>query len=102
MKGIRQFIGFMLLCGITLLAVPAFSQSNTTGEIAGVISDPSGAVIPNAKVTAKNDATAASQTVVTNSQGIFHLSFLPPGSYTLTVSATGFQTAPHKIQVGVG
>ncbi len=86
----------------TLVSVFAFSQSTTSGDITGTVTDPSGAVVPNAKVTATNDATAEAHTATSNGQGGYRLSFLKPGSYTISATATGFQAASRKVQVGLG
>jgi Carboxypeptidase regulatory-like domain len=87
---------------MVLLSMFAFSQSTTSGDITGVITDPSGAVVPNAKVTATNDATGESHTATTNGEGFYRFSFLKPGSYTVAASATGFQNNSRKVQVGLG
>ncbi len=86
----------------TLVSVFAFSQSTTSGDITGTVTDPSGAVVPNAKVTATNDATALVHTATSNGQGAFRFSFLKPGSYTIAVTATGLQAPARKVQVGLG
>jgi outer membrane receptor protein involved in Fe transport len=102
MKVVKFLSFFAALLGLVVAAMPAFTQSITSGDVAGVVSDPSGAVVPNAKVTAKNDATAASQTTSTNGEGFYRFAFLQPGGYTLTVEATNFQTTTRKLQVQVG
>jgi hypothetical protein len=60
------------------------------GLVTGTITDPSGAVVPNATVTLTNVGTQVSQTTTTNANGIYRFSLVPPGSYSLTVTATGF------------
>jgi len=62
-----------------------------SGSISGTVTDVTGAVIPNATVTATALATNASMNGVTSAQGEFTLSSLAPGRYTLTVTASGFQ-----------
>ncbi len=86
----------------TLFSVFALSQSTTSGDITGTVTDPSGAVVPNAKVTATNDATAEAHTATSNGQGAYRLSFLKPGTYTISATASGFQAATRKVQVGLG
>src|SRR5215831_4336917 len=90
----------VVLCLIS--AVPSFAQSITSGDIVGTVTDPSGAVVPNAKVTATNDNTGAVHTTNSNGEGFYRFSFLQPGPYTVSVNATGFQSASRKIQVAVG
>lgn len=72
-----------LLCG-TLLG------QSISGELVGNITDPSGAGVPNAKVTAKNDATGLGYATASTGTGEYHLANLPVGTYTLTVDANGF------------
>src|SRR5207244_12461462 len=72
----------------TLLAVRAVAQSQaSTGEIAGTIKDPAGAVIPNANVEAISMSTGLRQTAKTNSDGFFSIVLLPPARYKVTVTA---------------
>ncbi len=66
-----------------------FAQSDL-GTIAGFIKDPSGATVPNAKVTVRNN-TAVERQVVTNESGYYTITNLPPGLYTLSAEAPGFQ-----------
>lgn len=63
------------------------------GSIAGRVVDPSGAVIPGASVTAKNEATSLSRTTKTGESGDFLVAGLPPGSYSVTVTSQGFKNA---------
>src|SRR5437588_8278225 len=102
MRGFKFAFFLALALSFTLLGTPAFSQSTTAGDIAGTITDPSGAVVPNIKVTAKADATGESRNATTSGEGFYRFSLLQPGSYTVEVSGGGFQVASRKVQVGVG
>jgi hypothetical protein len=102
MKVAKYSIFIAVLLVIAIPAIPVFSQSITSGDIAGVVADPSGAVVPNAKVTVTSDNTGITHTSTTNGQGFYRFSFLQPGPYTVTVNAQGFQTVTRKIQVAVG
>lgn len=91
------------LCALAGLSLPVFAQSITSGAVTGTITDPAGAAIPNASVTLTNIGTNVSQTTTTNADGSYRFAFLPPGTYKVTVSATGFQTTEHTgIAVGAG
>ena len=70
----------------------AFGQVGGTGSIQGTVTDPSGAVVAGAAVTATNLATGVETERKTTDAGFFVLSLLPAGEYTVTVKATGFQT----------
>lgn len=78
------------------------AQSVTSGDIVGVVADPSGAVLPNIKVTLKSDAKGNTQVQSTNSHGTYRFSLLAPGSYTVSVAAPGFQEAMMSGVVTIG
>ncbi len=89
---------FVLFC---LLAVSASGQT-ITGAITGTVTDPSGAIVPNVRVTAANTATNLSYDTQTNEAGVYNLLFLPVGDYTLSVAAQGFKRStlgPFKLEV---
>lgn len=101
MKVFRFFCLAAVVLGL-ISALPGFAQSITSGDIAGVVTDPSGAVVPNAKVTATNDGTGISHSTNTNGEGFYRFPFLAPGPYTVSANAGGFQPGSVKIQVAVG
>jgi hypothetical protein len=68
------------------------AQAPGTGAIAGTVLDPSGAFVPNAQVTVRNEKTGLSRTVSTASEGLFRAALLPPGNYSVEVVATGLGT----------
>lgn len=73
-------------------ATSAFAQVAGTGSIQGTVTDPTGAVVPGATVTATNVATGVNTISKTTSSGVFALTALQPGEYTVTVAASGFHT----------
>ncbi len=72
-----------------LMGAAALAQSN--GSIAGNIKDSSGGVAPNATVQVVNPSLGVTQTAVTNGEGDFVFPLLPPGTYTLSASVSGFK-----------
>src|ERR1700730_7785885 len=80
---------------ITCLAlfVPRFVEAQASAGITGTVTDPSGAVVPNANVTATNVGTSASTKTVSSSAGTYSFKGLNPGEYTVTVEASGFKKA---------
>jgi hypothetical protein len=66
------------------------------GTITGTITDPNGAVVPNATVTVKNTGTNTSNTVTTNGEGNYAVPFLLPGNYTVSVTGSGFKTSTRE------
>ncbi len=91
-----------LLC-LCLFSVVAAAQSTTQGAIAGTIVDATGAVVADAAVTLHNDGTGADFNVVSDPSGYFKVPLVPPGTYTVTISAKGFGVYSAKaVPVTVG
>jgi len=88
----RLGIAMGILC---LLATFAFAQSDTS-QITGIVRDASGALVPNAKVSAVNETTGIERSATTNQAGFYTLTNLPPGPYTVSVEAAGFRKAVSK------
>jgi len=72
-----------------MLCAPARSQS-TAGSIDGIVTDHSGAALPNATVTVTDESTGAVRVVVSNAVGVYTLPNLPPGNYRAAITANGF------------
>src|SRR5687767_6933414 len=90
----RIRLGLLLLAGVVLL-VPsvARAQSATTGAIAGVVRDTTGAVLPGVTVEAASPALIEKvRTAVTDEQGNYRIIDLRPGAYAVTFSLPGFST----------
>jgi outer membrane receptor protein involved in Fe transport len=97
-------VGLLTVLLVTSLAVSgASAQSTTDGAIGGTVTDPSGAVVPNATVSSRNLGTAAASSGVTDGSGRYLLIHLQPGVYSLEVSGTGFSAfKATRITVEVG
>jgi len=83
----------LILCALAsfLLALPAFPQG-VFATLTGVVSDPSGQVVPNAKVTLRNADSATVRTTVTDNTGYYTFASVNVGTYSLSVEVPGFQT----------
>lgn len=100
MKVNRYWVLLLALAFALILSAPLLqAQSYTTGDVTGTVTDQSGAVVPNATVTIKSDATGATQTRTSNAQGAYRFALLPPGSYTLSANAPGFNPASKHVAV---
>src|SRR5258707_2112708 len=86
----RRF--FLSGLSVFLMTFLVEAQAPGTGAMAGRVLDPSGAVITDARVSAVSEATDSSRTVNTTIEGLFRVPLLPPGTYSLVVSATNFQS----------
>lgn len=78
-------VALLFLCAL----VPATAQ-NTNARLSGTVTDPSGAVIPQARIIVRNLETNLSETTTTGTAGEYMFPSLPPGSYTLSTEANGF------------
>ncbi|HYA97087.1 MAG TPA: TonB-dependent receptor [Methylomirabilota bacterium] len=86
----RFVFGAIVCLALLLTAQAAWAQSTTEGAIAGTVTDPSGAVVSGANVSARNNGTNQEFTTTTDSSGYYRINLVPPGTYTLTIKATGF------------
>jgi hypothetical protein len=88
-KPARPLAFFLLLFSICALALPIYAQFRAS--IQGVVTDPTGAVVPGATVTLTDTATSHVLTATTSAAGVYTFNALPPNTFTLTVTANGFK-----------
>src|SRR5690242_18563054 len=92
MKIVRTVMTSVLATGFLLcFASAAFAQGTNLGTIRGTVTDPNGAVIPNAAVQVTDKATGLSRDLTTNGDGNYEAAALKPGRYEVTVTAPGFK-----------
>src|SRR5487761_1961056 len=97
-----RFLLFALVLGFSAGFVrPLFAQV-AGGTLSGTITDPQGAAVVDATVSARHAATGVSAETTTNSSGAYSLVNLLPASYDVTVTATGFRTTVSKVTLTVG
>lgn len=94
----------LFLCTAILLAIPMSALAQrTTGDLRGVITDQSGAVLPGVTVTLRGQNVPGVPSTVTNESGVYRFPNLPPGVYDITAELAGFTTnAQTGLQVGLG
>jgi hypothetical protein len=95
---VSAFKKIATLSCVLLLSIVAFGQA-TSGNITGVVTDSTGAVVPNANVVITNVETAVQTTAKTNANGEYVVSNLLPGRYKLDVSGNGLQGGVQEVVV---
>jgi hypothetical protein len=84
----KKLVFFMVLLGTSAFCL----GQETTASLSGTVKDPSGAVVPHAKVSATTPTLVGVKETVTDAKGQYHFTNLPPGSYVITVDQPGFKT----------
>src|ERR1700748_2208805 len=94
--------GRFALAGIlVLLCISVFSTAQSvgnSGSVSGTVSDPTGAVVPNAKVEIRNPISGFDRTTVSDSAGKFEFTHLPFNPYHLTITAGGFNAQAQDVE----
>jgi hypothetical protein len=92
----------LLVAAIFLMTPLAIGQTITTGDVVGVITDTSGAVVPGATVTLKSVDTGETRTDTANSQGQYRFALLKPGDYIISASTSGLKSNNTRVTLLVG
>jgi hypothetical protein len=99
MKATRRIPWTILsLLTVVLIATTGIDglAQNITSQLTGIVTDQTGAVIPDAKITLKNDLSGDVRRTVSNSEGYFTFAAISAGNYTVTIEATGFAAWERK------
>ncbi len=86
----KKFAAGAALCCVVMFSALCFGQQ-LTGTLTGTVLDTTGAVVPGAKVTMKNELSGDTRATVSNSSGYFSITAVQPGSYSVSVAAAGFK-----------
>jgi hypothetical protein len=81
----------IVLLSLLIVCASLMAQTAATGALQGTVSDPTGAVIPNATVTLTNTETGQERTGTTGADGVYRFPLLPPGTYRIKFAANGFK-----------
>jgi hypothetical protein len=91
-----------VIASVTCIGTPMAQAQADLGSVSGTVTDVSGAVVPNASVTLLNVANGAQRVSVTNSQGDYSITQLPPAGYRITVAAAGFTSSHQDFTLSIG
>jgi outer membrane receptor protein involved in Fe transport len=86
----KKLFMFVAALSLALFAISAFGQSTTTGSLEGLVTDPNGAAIKGATVTATSPNMISAKTATTGDDGRYQIPALPPGNYKVSINAGGF------------
>ena len=105
-RNLSEFVDipvFLALWGIliTSFVMPCRLQAQAVGKISGTIADPTGAVIPDAKITATELGTGLVRSTITGGSGTYVIPALPVGTYTVTAGASGFKSGNSQVALDV-
>src|ERR1700683_4603719 len=89
--GLKSAVISSVVCILVLLAVAPAAFSQFTSGFSGVVVEQSGAAVPSAKVTITNQATRVSETSTSSDSGVFRISSLAEGIYTVEIEGKGFK-----------
>ena len=99
---LRPFYFLISVFALVSLSKALNAQSTTTGGLTGVVTDPSGALVPDAIVELKDNRKGDTQSTRTNDEGEYLYSFLRPGGYVLTVTHPGFRAKSQILYTALG
>lgn len=97
-----RYLCVVAALGLLFLMPMAGRAQETTGGLQGTVKDPSGAVVPNAKVALTGASSVGNKEIEADSSGYYRFANLPPGPYTITVTAKGFATVKRELVLEVG
>lgn len=95
-------VKFALLVALSIGSTQLDAQTTTTGDVVGVVTDPSNAVVANATVSIKDNTKGTTQETKTSKDGAYHFYLLSPDPYTITATAPGFETTTRQATVALG
>lgn len=92
----RFLQGFVLAAGVLVLSTVSLRAQSDNSTVSGIVKDPTSAVIPNVKITLRNEANGMTRQSQTNESGAFVIPTIPSGLYTLVAEAEGFKKYESK------
>ena len=98
----RCLSAVIFLLMLTFAALPIANAQETTAAVQGTVTDPTGAVVPNAKIIATSESLVTPAITTSDSHGFYRLNALPPGKYTITVTGSGMAATATDLNLSAG
>ena len=98
----RSLSAVLSLLLLTFAALPIANAQETTAAVQGTVTDPTGAVVPGAKVVAISESLGTPATTTSDSHGFYRLNALPPGKYTIKVTGSGMTATATDLALSAG
>jgi hypothetical protein len=102
MLNAKKWLCLLAALGVFFTVAHVAKAQETTGGLQGTVKDPSGASVPGAHVVVTGTSLVRTKEVDTDSSGYYRFANLPPGKYTITVTAKGFSTNKRELPLEVG
>jgi len=96
------FVCLLVIVAVLMISGVVQAQSAASATITGRVTDPQGAVVANATVTARNVSTGVEHTSTTTGSGFYTIPNVPPGAYEVRIAAAGFAKGVSKVELQVG
>ena len=101
-RQVRKALLKQVLCSVLVFqAICGFAQTASTGTMVGTVHDSSGAIVPSAQVEITNSSVGFHRQIEASTEGAYKFVQLPPGTYEVKVTASGFQAAVLSVTVNV-
>lgn len=100
--GYMRYLAFLAFALSLIIPSGSMAQSLVSGQVDGIVTDPTGAVAPNASINLSSSETGFNETTTTSATGTFHFALVKPGNYTLTVTLAGFSAVKRTVVVSLG
>ena len=98
----RCLSAVIFLLMLTFAALPIANAQETTAAVQGTVTDPTGAVVPNAKIVATSETLITPAITTSDSHGYYRLNALPPGKYTIKVTGSGMTATATALSLSAG
>jgi hypothetical protein len=104
LENLALALGLLVVAGFVMNTAAPYvhAQSNISGDLAGTVTDASGAALPNAKVSVTSQDKGQAKTVVSDSVGGYRVALLSPGRYKVSVTGVGFETTSQEVTISAG